>query len=253
VGAGENTLRRYKDLCQYGSPELLAWDKPDEERSTADMCLSDQYSLGLIAYKMLTGKDLFAGEHVHQILESRRKFVNDTDYREQCMAAFPEGELRQIFRRLLEEDEKARYPNLHAVLRLLHHYTRLDFPETSRLRQSYRRCLASNKQFIRDFYVYFKAQFPSAGEDFNPISEKRQSAMLQMAIDLMIDVETSGVMLQGLLRSEQHKKYDLATFRGFLDGILVTVSKNDMLWEDVKPEWEEMREKVLALLGPQGA
>lgn len=248
VGAGENTLRRYRDLCQYGSPELLEADGSTRAHSASEMCISDQYSLGLIAYKMLTGKDLFAGKQVHEMLESRRRFVGDAEYRQKRLNEFPEGELRNILSKLLEERPEARYRSLHEVLRYLHPYTRTDFPEANTLRQSYRRCLSANKSFIRDFYAIFRQQYPSASEDFNPISEKRQSAMLQMAIDLMIDVDHQAEMLQKLLHADQHKKYDAATFKGFLDGILQMVSHNDMLWDTVRPEWEAMRDKVMAVL-----
>ncbi|HAD12939.1 MAG TPA: hypothetical protein DCF33_10950, partial [Saprospirales bacterium] len=71
----ERTFNRYRDVCQYGSPEQLKGDgeiiiteqlPADKMRQEelSNICNSDLYSIGLVGYKLLTARDLFDGASV---------------------------------------------------------------------------------------------------------------------------------------------------------------------------------------------
>ncbi|MFN4254509.1 MAG: protein kinase domain-containing protein [Saprospiraceae bacterium] len=262
VGAGENSvqtgsversLNRYRDVCQYGSPELLARD--GQGMPLREMCISDQYSLGLIGYKMLMNKDLFEGRSVYAILESRRRFAQDKAYRKEKLAALPPGEVSQIIQQLLIEkpDDRARkFEDLHALLRALHPLTRTEATDVSATRKSYRRCLAANREFIHDFYRNFHAKSPHTEPDFGgPMSRKRQSAMLQMAVDLLLDLDANKGLLEKLFHptNAKHGKYADGDFESFLDAFLETVAATDPRWDaTLETEWRRVREQSLAAI-----
>lgn len=241
--SNERTFSRYQDVCLYGSPELVAND--GETLSLAQMCISDQYSLGLIAYKILTGKDLFEGASILDILKSRQSFSTNKVYRAQKLSVFPKGVLGVIFNRLLAEDPAKRYPNLHEVERALHAHTHKSKKTntTNIVRESYRRCLAKNRSLISDFYTALFLKMPAIEADFpNP---KRQLAMMQMAVDLLIDIDEKQPLLTALMKDDRHKSYTLDHFDTFIDVLLGIIAQNDTEWEKVQLEWLMLREKTV--------
>ena len=246
VGTGENTLTRYRDVCQYGSPELLY--QGENTFSIGQTVVSDQYSLGLVGYKMLTGKDLFEGQWPHDILESRRLFVGDPKYRKKRLAELPKNKLTDIILRLLSEDGKLRFGDLHEVLRTLHPFTRRADSEAGPTRNSYRRCLSTNKEFIRDFYQNFHAKSAHTADHFP--RTKRQSAMLQMAVDVILDIDEKREWFVRLLRQPMHNPYTAADFEVFLDTLLETIQQNDArYWDEaLAAAWQTLRDKAMAIV-----
>lgn len=256
VTTGEHSFNRYLDVCRYGSPELLRLDGKGLDLNA--MCASDQYSLGLLGFKMLTGKDLFEGETVYEILESRKKFAK-ADYRRAKFNQLPKEtfdlkisaskNLVGVMQQLLQENPAERYRDLHQLLRALHPFTRADIPRSSLARQSYRRSMAVNKSLIRDFYHEFTAQHTPAQSDFSHLGKQRQSAMLQMAVDVLLDIDEKGDLLKSIAGSNNHSKYQTADFSLFLDVLIATIQKNDPQWtESEAEEWKTIREKALTLL-----
>ncbi len=242
----DRTFFRYQDVCYYGSPELLQSD--GEPFSLNEMCVSDQYSLGLVAYKVLTGNELFEGTSVVDIIKNRHRFSTDKLYRAAKLSVFPSGALGQILRKLLNEDASKRYTNLHEVVVALHSYThrtkKIDV--TSNVRDSYRRCLAKNRMLISDFYALLFEKLPDIKADFqNP---KRQLAMLQMGVDLLIDIEQKQPLLHALLTNTQHQSYTLNHFDVFIDTLLEVMANNDPQWKRVQSDWELLRAKTMKVI-----
>lgn len=252
---GERTFSRYLDACQYGSPELLRADG-----NTLDfdrMGISDMYSIGLIGYKMLTGKDLFNGNTLYEILENRRAFETDEGVRNEKLAALPaDNPIKAIIHRLLQhnpEDREKEFRNLHEVLRALTPLTRTFYEESSLVRQSYRRCLANNREFIRDFYKKFFAlktqEGVTYGTFFNHDAQRRQSTMLQMAVDLLIDLDDNSDRIADLFgpKASKHSPFKVADYENFLNVLLESVRENDHLhWDKrLESEWNTVRDKAL--------
>lgn len=261
ASTGTYTFKRYLDVCRYGSPELLQSDGISTD--IGDVGLSDQYSIGLIAYKLLSGEELFEGDSVYDILESRRKFANNKAYRAARLGAMPAetfifpdgsaGTVADIIHRLLNEQPGGRYARLRDLLHALHPFTRADVAGLSLSRQSYRRCIALNKEFIRDFYQAFHRNAPETEKVFNPISRSRQSAMLQMSIDILLDLGRKSGLLLSLAKTSSHIEYR-SYFEAFLDTLLETVRNNDPQWDEATAaEWQEIREKALALIAEGAA
>ncbi len=248
---GERTFNRYRDVCQYGSPELL--ERDGEGFDLHKMCISDLYSLGLVGYKMLTGKDLFEGKRVFDILKSRRQFVEDKKYRARRLAELPECKLTALICMLIEEDpdERAKdFPDLNALIRALHPLTRVERPPVSEARASYRRCLSNNREFFRDFYTRFLKDSPYAA-DFDDLKRKRQSAMLQMAVDVLLDLDHKKDYLLRMVGADNpnHAKYGYADFELFLNILIAMIGENDPRWNDaVASDWEQIRIESLKVI-----
>lgn len=243
----ERTLNRFRDVCQYASPELLRQD--GDELPLREMCIADQYSLGLLGYLLLTGKDLFKGETVMEILENRQKFIADASYRAECLNLLPAHHLSDVIRKLLSENPAERFPNLHATLRALHPMTRSEEPDLSVVRKSYRRCLAENKELIKDFYRAFHLRLPKLAGDFTPVAKKRLSAMLQMSVDVLIDLEHQQTYFEQIILHQKHAGYSLEQFKTFLDVLVETIGQNDPLWnDDIATEWQNLMDRAMASL-----
>ena len=242
----ERTFSLYRDVCLYGSPELVAND--GQQLSLIDMCISDQYSLGLIAYKILTGNDLFAGDSILEILRIRHQFSTNKVFRAQKLSVFPKNVIGQILKKLLDEDPKKRFLDLHEVVKVLHlytHRTKLTL-STNIVRDSYRRCLARNRMLITDFYTALFQKLPEIEIHFkNP---QRQVAMLQMSLDLLIDIDEKKAKLTNLLNDTTHQSYALSQFHVFIDVLLAIIEKNDPRWAAVQMEWQKLKDKTIAVI-----
>ena len=134
---------------------------------------------------------------------------------------------------------------MHEVVVALHAYThrtkKLDV--TSIVRESYRRCLAKNRMLISDFYTLLFEKLPEIKVDFqNP---KRQLAMLQMSVDLLIDIDQKKPLLYALLSNDNHKNYTLNHFDVFIDTLLAVIANNDPLWTTIHADWEMLRSKTI--------
>ena len=258
ASAASQTFKRYLDVCRYGSPELLRAD--GKNMNLEQMGFSDQYAIGLIAYKILAGKDLFEGESVYDILESRKRFETDEAYRAARLDLMPvetftrpDGEsctLVDVVGRLLREKPEDRFATLHGLLDALHMLTRAENPDISLARKSYRRCMAMNKEFIRDFYQAFHRHFPETEKEFSLISRNKQTAMLQMAVDILLDIEEKKDLLRSVINSPKHQKYEFLFFEAFLDTLLEALKNNDFQWDDAtEAEWRLIRDKALKVIG----
>jgi serine/threonine protein kinase len=255
---GERTFNRYLDVCQYGSPELF---RADGETLDLDaMCLSDLYSIGLIGYKILTGEDLFSGKKLYDIIENRKKLEFDEKALAAKLAVLPAHPISDIIRQLLQpdlEERKKAFPNLHALLRKLTPLTRSFNEDVSPVRQSYRRCLANNREFVRDFYqAFYRVQLPNGktyGDFFSDTARRRQSSMLQMAIDLLLDLDQRSEHFVELVhpKNAKHGGFSPHDYERFLDTLIDTIRLNDQLhWNDgLEQGWREVREKAMKLIG----
>jgi serine/threonine protein kinase len=268
VSTGEMTYNRFVDICLYDSPEGLRRYGPQHSTEAATQMpapsleeahLSDQYCIGLIAYRILTGRRMFEGSSIVEILESRKRFATDKAWRKSRLDAFPDWSffsadgkklnLATILRRFLSENPADRFSDFNQVLRMLHPLTRAEVSDSSLARRSYRRCLSTNREFIKNFYDVFFEKLPEVKKDFTLLGQKRLSAMLQMSVDVLLDLEHKKHLLVNILQREQHAGYSVAQFRIFLETLLETVERQDPHWDaSVAADWQMVMSKTLAIM-----
>jgi len=257
------TYDRFLDVCRYGSPQLLRTFNPKDASTSASSDnwstynSEDQYALGVLGFYVLTGQELFKGETVSDIMAFRKQFDEDDHFRNIQLAALDlkpapsvgnkANDLTTIIRRLLNPEATDRYPTLHALLRALHALTHFDDLSGGIAQNSYRRCLANNREFTKDFYAAFFAKAPHAREQFSLLGEKRQLSVLQMAIDIILDIENRQDELVGkILDNEHHKGITKADYATFLDVLIDNVAQCDPDYDEtVSDSWQTVRNQFL--------
>ena len=261
------TYDRFLDVCRYGSPRFLRSFNPKDtsaqspSNNWSNYSSEDQYALGVLGYYVLTGRELFMGETVADILAFRKQFDEDDHFREIQLAALnpkstsgsvgnKANDLTTIIRRLLNPEATDRFPTLHALLRALHALTHFDDLSGGIAQNSYRRCLANNREFTKDFYAAFFAKAPHAREQFSLLGEKRQLSVLQMAIDIILDIENRQDELVGkILDNEHHKGITKADYATFLDVLIDNVALCDPDYDEtVSDSWQTVRTQFLSHL-----
>lgn len=256
-GAEERPLKAFREDCQYLSPELLSQD--GELLKVAETRLSDQYSLGLIAYKMLTGEDLFKGNSIKTIIEDRMKFAKDHEEQEKRLSKIKPPALIKIIRQLLRLKPYERFPNLHELMKEFHSLTSKKMNETNVLRNSYRRCMRQNINFVDDFYetLYTKQaeveKILGASVKIRDLfsNQGRQNTMFQMAMDLMIDLDNHKEFMKRIIQNDNHKKFPAPLFDLFLETLIETAQQNESKkdWtSEVETEWRNMKDAVMAFI-----
>jgi serine/threonine protein kinase len=245
AGMTDRTLGKFREDCQYLSPEYLRGD--DELFSFQTMRASDQFSIGLVAYKMLTGNDLFEGKSVLGIITERSRFFGDKNYRRQRLALVGNAELARIMEKMLQENPAQRFEDLHELQSLLKKWSAQGTTEPNPLRASYWRCLSQNRAFVHEFYAQFLQGLPAEQRGhFGNI--ERQHTMFQMAANVLIDLEHKKHLLHQITGDKRHRGYDLATFERFLDTFIETARKTDHKnWNStLEQAWNDMKQAVLA-------
>ena len=247
AGMNERTLGKFREDCQYLSPEYLRGD--GEPASFQSMRHSAQFSIGLVAYKMLTGLDLFAGESVMDIIASREHFFKDKRYRKRILSVIEDNDLAEMIERMLEEKPEDRFADLYDVLVKFRHLSMKRDDNTSFLRNSYRRCLAVNKEFINEFYSLFLSDMPQGDRD-HFTNRERQHTMLQMAMDVLIDIDKKEPLFRQILSNGKHQHFDAPAYERFLDVFIGLARKNDSKnWnEATETAWTDMRDKAMKVV-----
>lgn len=247
AGRDDRTLRKFREDCLYLSPELMHGD--GERVDYRAMRASDQFSIGLVAYRILTGRDLFGGDSVQEILQRRERFFNDARYRRAQLEALPTPEWRKILEKMLQQKPEHRYADLYEVLNKFRKLNTLLDQGKTLVRDSYRRCLAQNPEFIAEFYDHF---FANTGDEHKPhfTNRGRQHTMLQMAIDVLIDLDTKKPILQKILGADSHTRLSPAAYEKFLDLFIETVQQNDRRgWNEATAQaWQALKTKALTVI-----
>ena len=73
--------------------------------------------------------------------------------------------------------------------------------------------------------------------------------MLQLAVDVLLDLESRKSQLVNILGRGPHQKYGTADFESFLDTLLETVRRNDPLFdEQIAADWERVKENAMEVI-----
>ncbi len=247
AGMDDRSLRKFREDCQYLSPEFL--DGDGEHLSFPAMRLSDQFSIGLVAYKMLTAKDLFEGDSVLEIMRNRARFFEEKKFRREKMRAIPHADLAAIIDRMLQLNPGERYPDLHEVLNRIRQLSMKPADAGAVVRNSYRRCLISSNSFIHEFYqAFFLEISPEHRTQFT--NQERQNTMLQLAIDVLIDVDEKQEILRNIIRSGKHMQFSLNEYGRFFDVLIRLVQQHDAkAWcADLERDWLLIKTKALTVI-----
>ncbi|MCB9081554.1 MAG: protein kinase [Lewinellaceae bacterium] len=265
------SMERMLEVSRYWSPEQINTERISRR--------SDQYALGLLAFELFTGKPLFSGNTVLEIMASRLRFeenpalILDTQLKNtQCSIAFC-----QTLERMLSHQVEDRFPDLEDVMAAIENIKversmGPDFESVRRLKQSFDRCRRT-PGFYQSFYqtlleqkpalkeVFRKAFFPeNAIAELPPVEDKvwrRQYGMLDMAMSRMFQYHDNPNLFQERLQAlgRQHQGLGVAKedFAFFLAVLKDTVARtDDRFWKDnlegYERDWNLITSDLLRLL-----
>lgn len=252
AGMDDRTLRKFREDCQYLSPEMLLSDGEKMERRALKH--SDQFTLGLVAYKILTGKDLFGGNSIQEIFETRKRFADKRNkaYRKSMLAALRSPYLIDLVDQTLQEDPGSRFKDLHMLASALKDLKPKVRKERSLVRQSYVRCIKIENDLIKIFYERLLKELPQeVGAHFK--NRERQAYMFQMAVDALIESDGGSEHLVTRVSDGIHRRFDLALYEQFLDTFIATVRslhlENQYAWgKELEDAWAEMKKQALDVI-----
>jgi len=252
AGMDDRSLRKFREDCQYLSPELLMSD--GEKLDKRAMKASDQFTLGLVAYKILTGKDLFHGNSIKEIIENRNRFLDpkNRSYRKGLLAAMKLPELIELVGTTLQENPANRFKDLHILESEFKALKSKLTKEQSIVRRSYIRCLKIDNELIRIFYDNLLAKIPPElrGHFKN---RERQAYMFQMAVDALLEENHGADKLSTRVSDQTHRHFDIATFELFLDTFICTLRELHQEYhyewgDELQAAWDDVRNQALAVI-----
>ncbi|MEL6135002.1 MAG: hypothetical protein AAFR59_16705, partial [Bacteroidota bacterium] len=241
-------LDKLMDDLTYDSPEELSREEPHEK--------SDQFSLGLLAYELITGTPLFCGENLHELFSCRRDFFHNKAHRKRLIQAIPAPRKIQIaLEKMLSHDPNDRYPSIEEALVVFRHLD-LEMPQaTETARASYNRSCARNNHLIQDFYDNLFENHPELKPYFDKPSmpPRRRMRLVRSSIPLMLASDHNQHYLAHIMGHQSHKGLKIEQFEQFIDTIIATIKVNDYMWNnDIEDSWETIKQKVLGHLDKRG-
>jgi serine/threonine protein kinase len=170
------------DLGTYMTPEQYAGEPITP--------LSDQYTLGLLGLELLNGKPPVKVQQAMDLEQKRAFFEHPLQAFGPWRHAHPG--LAGILRRLLERSPRARFGSMAEVaerLRAVIHPLVVPDPAVEVVKASFNRCCAGNIIFYQRFYDLLQRTCPEVRPYFAALDLRRQGAMLDQAIEQMLNFQ----------------------------------------------------------------
>lgn len=247
-GRANRNLEKVLQDCAYLSPEKLALTDSSEPFEALQEEQSDQFSIGVLAYEMLTGRRLFKGESIPDIIEGRNRFFKDSRFRQKQLSALDEyPQMKRILLKMLQQQPARRYDDLKSALRAIDAIRVGEKPWLVKAKDSYNRCLLGDSEFIAHFYQNLFRALPEVQGMFGKDSD--QNRMLQNAIILLLESDGNRNFLERIRQSPRHGGLSALHFEIFVEQLIQTASEHDEKWsEELKKAWQQTTEPALKIL-----
>ncbi len=264
AGSNKRALEKFREDCSYLSPELidLGSNMEIEPDTMEEAEKNDQFSLGLLAYEMLTGKPLFPRKvngfelSIPEIIRNRDRFFKNIEgeqekkWKKLADSGCP-PEFVTIVKRLLEEKPNNRFANVWDLSEQLKELKPTLNKRQRILLESYNRCLATHPNFIEAFYEAFFDTMPNIKEShFKNTDLERQYKMLQSAQRAFLESGEDASFTKRLPNIKGHKGVSFEQFKSFVEIFIQTIAISDPRWEsiDVRNAWHQTAEMMLPVL-----
>ncbi len=248
VNQDRRLLKSFIEDAHYFAPECLY--KLDLDHKFDKMDKSNQFCLGTLAYELLTGKKLFPGENVAEILLERYNFFMNPAIRDEKLNK-PRltTRMKSILKKLLNFNPEKRYDDLPTALREIGK-VRADFDKDEEIVfASYRRCLSHADNFIDIFYenLFLNPEM----EPLKPKTNEERITLTQkfyIDVHLMFDVENTIEFLHKMATLEDNETNPISEYILFLNSFIKTIEDCDPRWKPNHPTvkaWNNIRERIL--------
>ena len=226
----------------------------------------DQFSLGLVAYELITGFPLFGNElndpkrvNIQEVFEKRRRFFKIKNYRKKMLSKLDvPKKMEAIIAKMLSEHPSDRYASMKEVVADLAKVKMSVDEDMEVAMASYERCCIVNPNFTQQFYqrLFEEAKHKEDIVKFFNKNETikaktRRERMLRVAIELLIQNREESLKLEKILGLKVHHNISFRLYESFINTIVETIAANDFLWKKydkaqkenpIKKAWESVKE-----------
>ena len=232
----------------YSAPEVLKGQltEPDDK--------SDQFSLGALAYELLSGRPLFAQKktekaalNVDGIFAERLRFFKVKKDRKEILDRLDIPKpYEMVLDRMLAEDPDERFPCMQDVIEVLQSIKLTLDRDIEVALSSYKRCVVRNPDFTADFYRVLLAE-PSADDPQQELKReiirffeasredeergRKRQRILRVAINLLLLSSQEPQKLSAVAAMQVHAGIRPALYHHFIDVLIQTIKENDYLWQ----------------------
>ena len=208
-----------KEAANYMSPEHY-YGHPANQAT-------DQYALGLIALSMLQGGPPISIERPADLAQLPRFFDNPREFFEEKWRDQAPG-LSGVIARMLCKDPQARWPSMAAILKAIEPLQRSQGGQGVHVedaKRSYCRYCRGRPLFYKTFYEAFFRRAPTTEGLFANVSMDRQYAMIDEAIEKLLNFRDGPEPTTLSRTREAHRRFQLmaADFDHFRDAFLGTL------------------------------
>ena len=250
-GKADRNLEKVLQDCAYLSPEKLSQSDGIESYEIQAEERSDQFSMAVLAYEMLTGKRLFGGDNIPKIIQARNLFFGNARHRQVQLSLLNDYPVvKRILSKMLQELPEQRYEDFKSALRAIEAIRVNEKPWLLKVKDSYQRCLLSNGNFIAHFYENLFNVLPEVQSMFS--GHKDQHRMLQNAVLLLLESDGNRNFLEHILRSPKHSGLQPQHYEVFIAQLIQTAADHDEKWnEDLRKAWGKTIEPALNIIRQQ--
>ncbi len=242
INANLRTLNQIIDDLRYLSPEQL------ESSSLLGSRASSQFSLGALAFYLLTGKNLFEGDDVRKIVRQRYLFLRSNATKRTKFNMLIEKQVPHQFiavlERLLQRDPEKRYGSIKEVISEIEKCPVARDVYRDLTRDSFERCVLGREAFLETFYQRLIQSSEKAREMLGKVDLKRQSRKLFYAINFIIESSPESRHLKDVVAMPTHEglvKEDYFIFlETFYELVQEQEEKNNRWSPQLAAAWEEI-------------
>ena len=206
---------------------------------------SNQFSLGVIAFLLLTGELLFDSDSIIDLIEIRSAFEKDEKFRAKKLARLEVPKpVVEIVTKLLSPRKKDRFPNMLAVIQALKNvFIDLDAHQLT-AQESYSRACSFNPQIMHSLFE--KINLEDTKEDY---TLSHIALKLHNMIGLIIETNAHKSYLTKVMELEIYANLFFNNFKNFKACLFDLLEEYDYLWNDsIRDCWEKSFNETYAEL-----
>ncbi len=266
------TWKQLKDSIKFMSPEQLNEIETSKDEEVLNS-LSNQYSLALISFFILTGISLYGGNGLPELYKDR---VDDKGNLKQLkdfseiikskinLLALDENKteeissnLIEILRKLLRIDAQEPFETVEEVideldfirLQLVKAKRKVQSKDLSSAYNSYKRAIVNDKVFIEEFYKNITEDITATESLLN---NENRDPRLHYSLEYLLNSTSNFEDLDWIEEASsclvqiQHNDFTIEDYKVFFMKLIIRISQHDPEWdEEVNSAWEVVVNKVM--------
>ncbi len=198
---------------------------------------SNQFSIGVLAYLLITGEPLFEGNSIVDLIEARNLFEKNDAYREEKLSKLDcSDDMKHLVKKLFAINRDDRYPSMFEIITDLRRMESFSNVNNFIAQESYSRACSFNPkitfELIKEINDRDFDSFPDL--DINSFSKN-----IHNSISLIIETDSNKSYLMKAFQSIELSTLFLKYDKPFREVFYALLAESDYLWsEDIQFAWE---------------